>query len=222
MKTQLKSVHSHAPALPRYDDMCRAITECHRIDEAKDFRDKAEALRAYAKQANNRDAEVQFAEIKVRAEIRCGELLRDMAERGERHTKEQGVSHVATPTLTTLGVSRDESSRFQRIAAVPRDLVEAEIKKSFETKQPVTSAQVRALTRSPEFTAAQRAEHERLWRVLRALEQIAEQDVTPRAWIDALPDYMQSRVTLHLQRARPWLERLFTAWEKRHGKEERH
>jgi len=41
----------------------------------KDIRDKAEALRAYAKKANNREAEVQFADIKLQAERKCGELL---------------------------------------------------------------------------------------------------------------------------------------------------
>src|SRR5438552_2794743 len=40
---------------------------------------KAEALRSYTKQANNREAEVQFSECKVRAEMRCGELLQEMA-----------------------------------------------------------------------------------------------------------------------------------------------
>jgi hypothetical protein len=55
--------------------------------------------------------------------------------------------------------------------------------------QVLTRAQVRKLTRTPEPSAAQRSEHERLWRVLRAIEQISEQDVTPKQWLDALPDY---------------------------------
>ena len=31
-------------ALPRYDDMCRAIAECHCVDDVKKIRDKAQAL----------------------------------------------------------------------------------------------------------------------------------------------------------------------------------
>ena len=46
----------------------------------------AEALRAYAKQAGNREAEVQFAEIKVRAEISC-----DGPARGGRGSPCQGA-----------------------------------------------------------------------------------------------------------------------------------
>lgn len=34
------------------------------VDLVTGFRDQAEALRSYAKQANNRDAEVQFADRK--------------------------------------------------------------------------------------------------------------------------------------------------------------
>lgn len=100
--------------------MCRAIEAAHRVDEAKTFRDKAEALRAYAKQANNRDAEVQFAEIKVRAEIKCGELLKDMAQRGERDRGNGGdrKSHgqPVTVKLADLGIDAKESERFQRAA----------------------------------------------------------------------------------------------------------
>jgi len=46
------------------------------IDEVKDIRNKAEALRAYAKQAGESlDMQNQCAEIKIRAERRAGELI---------------------------------------------------------------------------------------------------------------------------------------------------
>lgn len=214
MSAALVSAAASDVALPRYDDMCRAITECHRVDEAKTFRDKAEALRAYAKQANNRDAEVQFAEIKVRAEIKCGELLREMAARGERSTGGK-PSHDATVTLETIGLSRDESSRFQRAAEAPKHAVEAAFREARETQVPVTSAQIRSLTKAQDPTPEQRADHERLWRVLRAIEQISDQDITPKEWLDSLPDYMTARVANHLRTARPWLERLFKLWDAR-------
>ena len=46
----------------------------------------SDELRAYAKQAGNREAEVQFAEIKVRAEISC-----DGPARGGRGSPCQGA-----------------------------------------------------------------------------------------------------------------------------------
>ena len=39
--------------LVKYDAMCRAITECHKIDEVKDIRDRAKAFEVYAKEAMN-------------------------------------------------------------------------------------------------------------------------------------------------------------------------
>ena len=53
------------------------------IDEVKDIRDKAEALRVYAKQAGESfQMQNQCAEIKIRAERRAGELIPEQIERG--------------------------------------------------------------------------------------------------------------------------------------------
>jgi hypothetical protein len=41
------------PALVLYDAMCVAIANCHEVDEVKDFRDKAIAFEAYARQAKD-------------------------------------------------------------------------------------------------------------------------------------------------------------------------
>ena len=61
--------------LTRYDAMRTALVESHRIDDVKDIRDKAEALRLYAKQAGEgRDNQNMMDENKLRAERRCGAL----------------------------------------------------------------------------------------------------------------------------------------------------
>ena len=49
----------------------------------KEIRDKARALEVYAAQALNRDAERKAAEIRVRAERKTGELLKQTKESGE-------------------------------------------------------------------------------------------------------------------------------------------
>jgi hypothetical protein len=139
-----------------------------------------------------------------------------MAERGERAAgRPEKESQPAT--LSSLGISRDESSRFQQAASAPREAVEEAFAEARRTQVPVTSAQVRALTKQPEFTPDQRADHERLWRVLRAVEQISEQDITPDEWLEKLPDFMQRRFVNHLKTARPWLERLFKLWDENHA-----
>lgn len=59
----------------RYEAACRALAEAKSIDEVKDFRNKAEAMRAYAKQAENKQLETDAAEIRIRATRRLGELM---------------------------------------------------------------------------------------------------------------------------------------------------
>ena len=68
--------------LVKYEAACRAVAEAASIDEAKDFRDKSEAMRAYAKQAKNKQLEVQSAEIRIRAERRIGELMAAQRDAG--------------------------------------------------------------------------------------------------------------------------------------------
>lgn len=59
--------------LTRYEAAKQALMEARSIDEVKDVRDKAEALRLYMKQAGE-SLEMQnaVAEIKLRAERRAG------------------------------------------------------------------------------------------------------------------------------------------------------
>jgi hypothetical protein len=75
--------------------MCRAIAECHRIDEVKELRDQARALEIYAQQARNTEAEDKAREIRIRAQRRMGELLTQLP----RTTPEE----CAKRTNATLG-----------------------------------------------------------------------------------------------------------------------
>lgn len=83
-------------------------------------------MAAYARQAND-TALVEWAtEIKVRAERRAGEMLAEMQKHNGGRPN-GNPSHRATglpPTLTDLGISRDQSSRWQKLAAVPEDQFE--------------------------------------------------------------------------------------------------
>jgi hypothetical protein len=64
----------------------------------------------------------EAAVLRIEAQARAGELLREMAARGEREQRggDRAKSHGVT--LPDLGISRMESSRWQHLAAVPADV----------------------------------------------------------------------------------------------------
>ena len=56
----------------------RALAECGKIDECKDWADKAAALASYAKQSKDESLFKAAARIQARAIRRCGELLKEI------------------------------------------------------------------------------------------------------------------------------------------------
>jgi N6-adenosine-specific RNA methylase IME4 len=107
--------------LIRYDAALRALAEATRVDEVKKIGDKATAVGEYARRAKDKALLTDCTLIKARAQIRGGELLIEMAERGERETKggdRKSKSHraILIPKLTDFGITLSESSRWQRLA----------------------------------------------------------------------------------------------------------
>lgn len=131
--------------LVKYEAARHALQVAHSVDEVKDIRDKAQAMALYAKQAND-TALVEWAtEIKVRAERRAGEML---AEVGVKPGNPQ-LSNDTTigPRLAELGISRDQSSRWQKLAAVPEDQFEQAVAAAKEVAGEVTTAAMLRATR---------------------------------------------------------------------------
>lgn len=132
--------------LIRYEQARTALAECHRVDEVKDIRDKAEAMAAYARQAKDQELILWATEIKVRAERKAGELLRDAAERGERATGDGSInqhnraSHADTPTLSDIGVTPMQSSRWQSLASMTEEHFETAVATAKDTAGQVTTA----------------------------------------------------------------------------------
>lgn len=115
--------------LVRYDQAKKAIAEYKSVDEVKDFRDKAMAIEAYAKQANDMALEWDAARARVRAERKCGELLAQTEKAkgaagtsSNQYQKEVQSPDVTAPkTLEEMGLTKKQSSDFQKLANVPEE-----------------------------------------------------------------------------------------------------
>jgi hypothetical protein len=117
--------------LVRYDAMCRAIAEAYEVDEVKDIRDKAMAIALYAKQANNHEAELQAIQIRVRAERKAGELLKEIpTAQGQRTDLVPPRDEVLAPkqkVLSDLNISKQGAAEWERLADVPADEFETHL-----------------------------------------------------------------------------------------------
>ena len=115
--------------LARYDKARSALAACVSVDEVKDWADRAAAMQAYGRMANDRSLQVDAAEIRLRAERRLGEMLVAAKAAGGLNpasTLKRGPVVVAHDhgeesrvTLAEAGISKDLSARAQKLAAVP-------------------------------------------------------------------------------------------------------
>jgi N6-adenosine-specific RNA methylase IME4 len=128
-------------ALPaKYEAARRALAEAYSVDEVKEIRDKAVALQTYATQAKDGELIRHATEIRMRAERKAGELLIQMAERGERQKPgddPRGVNSRTAqplkPRLADLGVTKTQSSRWQELARIPEDKFKAKVESASKT-----------------------------------------------------------------------------------------
>lgn len=133
------------PAL--YDAMCRAIDAAFEVDEVKDIRDKARAFEVYARMAQNVEAESRACEIRLRSERKAGQLLRETTKaRAGRppNRSDDATDFRGAPTIRDRGISKQQSSDWQKLADVPDDQFEKAL--SNYIHKPSTAAIIAAAT----------------------------------------------------------------------------
>ena len=100
----------------------KALAACSKIDECKEWADKAAALASYAKQSKD-DQLKKFAQrIQARALRRCGELLKQIpAARGANQNIQDGAVQKVTreSAATDAGLSERQRKTALRVANVP-------------------------------------------------------------------------------------------------------
>ncbi len=162
-------------ALVKYEAARRALAAARAVDEVKDIRDKAEAMRVYARQAKDRQLEIDDAEIRIRAERRLGEMIQAQKKTVGLNVGAKGSIVTGTsggplkivtgtsrgplkddrPTLADAGISKNLSSRAQKLAAVPEDKFE-ELVGEWRGKASASDSRI-AVSLTPQESADQAA-----------------------------------------------------------------
>jgi hypothetical protein len=127
------------------DQAGQALAEAQSFDKIKEIRDKAEAVRKYAQSASlGLGIQNRAAEVKLRAERQAGKLLTQMTLRGgDRRSK----NHNERLKLEDLGISRNQSTRWQLQARVPENVFREHIKVTCDSGKELTSARLLRLAK---------------------------------------------------------------------------
>jgi hypothetical protein len=189
---------STVTALVRYDTMCSAIAAAYKVDEVKDIRHRAAALEHYSRQAHNVEAERQCCEIRLRAERKAGQLLAQIDKLKGRPGKASDVTR-----LSDLGISHDQSSQWQRLAAVPQPEFEAALA---GPEKPTTNGIIHAAF--PPKPKPVSSEALWLWGRLRDFEADGLLDMEPAAVLATMTDEMLDDVRFLAPKVADWFKRI--------------
>ena len=133
--------------LVKYDEARRALQLASSVDEAKEIKDKAEALRSYAQQRGDIEMERWVAEIKLRAVVRIGELSADLEDgRGSNQHLPTNGKLLKSAVLRSAGISTSAAHRAERLAG-HTEAVEAYIAKKAEQRRPVKYVAIQPYSR---------------------------------------------------------------------------
>ena len=126
-----------------------AFSRAKSVDDVVEIRDKAEAIRRYAIQREDKEMEQWISEIKLRATRRIGELSREL----EKATPDKGHG-AGLPTggktkneaLKAAGLSTSSAHRCEQVAAIAPAIFEAYVTEKVSAGKPVKAAELIAAT----------------------------------------------------------------------------
>lgn len=133
-----------------YENAKHWIAQYESIDEVKECMDKAAAVQEYARRADDLSLEHKAAKARMWAERRCGELLNgiekatgtagQLSGRGPSGGTVVVPPENNTPTLADIGLTKNQSSKYQQISKVPEDEFEKELAKLDGTNKTTISS----------------------------------------------------------------------------------
>jgi N6-adenosine-specific RNA methylase IME4 len=142
-------------SLVQIDIARRALIEASTIPEVKELRDKAQVIQDYMKQQKySFEAQNHAAELKLRAERRLGEMLKEI-ERSEGGRPEKNSFHHGTSYQQVLKeneIGRTTAHRWQLESSMPEE--------TFERFIAETKAEADELTSRAALGIAMRLKHE--------------------------------------------------------------
>jgi hypothetical protein len=109
-----------------YEAAKQALATCERIDECKDWADKAAALASYARQSKDTELEKMAMRVRARAYRRCGELLQQIesakgGDRGNQHTGgRSGNAPSRSNAAADAGLSKRQKDTALQVASIAK------------------------------------------------------------------------------------------------------
>ena len=127
---------AHAKLPAAYSAAKTALATCGRIDECRDWADKAAAMASYARQAGDDTLRKQADRIQARAIRRCGELLKAIEPKpGARTDREPSTGDgTRSQAARDAGLSKRQQVTATRVANVP----EFDFERDVESDEPPT------------------------------------------------------------------------------------
>lgn len=197
-----------------YEAAQRALAECSRVDECKDWSDKAAALASYARQARDNTLHNLALRIQARAQRRMGELLKQIPSA-------QGANLTATGRAGAVPISRESvardaglSDRQRKTALRMASVPEAAFTGAVESPEPPTVTELARMGTSSKPAAPEPAVHPAdratASRALGLLRELAAFCGTNDAAAIALACHDPDIARGHVEEIDRWLDRFVT------------
>lgn len=123
-----------------------ALMQASTVDEVRHVRDRADAVRSYAKKARlGREMVVEASALRLRSERRLGQLLQQLplakGSPGNQYKSVEAIDEEPSQVrLQDVGITKSDSSRLQRIAAVPEDRFQAYVRECLDAGRECSTA----------------------------------------------------------------------------------